>query len=73
MYTPTIFKTQKSTLGYNYGAIKKRIRTSETIDGFLKEYIVLRSSWSTRHFDILLVDDSFILMQSGLVQYRIEK
>lgn len=73
MFTPIIFKTQKSTLGYNYGAIKKRIRTCETIGGILKEYIILPTSLGNRHFDILHADVNFIIMQSGLVQYRIEK
>jgi len=73
MFTPTIFKQQKSTLGYNYTQLKKRIRECETIGGNTKQYIVLSCAGFVRQFDVKEITEEFLIIQSGLVQYKIVK
>ena len=73
MFEAKIFKTQKTTLGYNAKHILKMVREVETMGGGKKKVFYLNHGMFTRDFDLLEDNQDHLIIQSGLVQYKIMK
>lgn len=73
LFEPKIFKTQKTTLGYNAKDILKIVHEVTTMGGYKKKEFRIGHGMWTREFDFLEDTPTHITIQSGLVQYKILK
>ena len=73
MLEPKIFKTQKTTLGLNAKDILKRVHEVTTMGGYKKKVFLIGHGMYNRHFDLLEDTPTHLVIESGLVQYKILK
>ena len=75
IFEPKIFKTQKSVLGYNYKGIKKLFEERKIHFPEFSKTIFIHNPFTCglRVFGFIKETEDAIIIQSGLVQYRIQR